>query len=654
MLSLTPPSKPEHTFDYSRIDLETLYTPPFAGDSARATARLYTLDKEPWKIIRPDSLNIILEYGGQGSLAGVPKKVHFDRGSITNLSDTLKGQQIGIISAEGDTLKFVYDGILIKQVSWSGTNGANTVNGKVTFRYNSDRQVITETVTAATGLADSVNLQYDQDGSLTSVGIMKLKYGTSNTLLLSDTVGNIVTNYGYDTFGALAYKETKYGATTLYRVDYARDSLSRIIEKTEINQGNVSTYGYTYDIVGRLSQVFKNDTLTAAYEYDQNGNRLAKITSADTSTGVYDLQDRLLKCSSTQYYYNANGDLTQKVKGIDTTLYSYDALGSLRSVTLPNGTMIEYLIDGSGRRVGRKVNGVAINKWLYSTDLRIIAELDSANKITSRFVYTSSKNVPEYFIKSDTVYRIITDHLGSVKQVVNTATSTIIQEIDYDAYGNVLFDSNPSFTPFGFAGGLYDSQTRLVRFGERDYDAEIGIWICKDPIRFLSKDVNLYEYTFGDPVNNTDLTGEMGIGLVFSASAEAGFDGVGTSIQGDLGCGLFWGSPKGFIWGGFASGGAFANNNMSPGPFSNSGAVGGIYAGYGAGIFMTTANTPSELGGWFDTYSLNTPWVGIQYSKGYSTTGSGRFIEYVSFTWGIGTPTISASNYNTYTKAFGD
>ena len=33
---MTPPQKPEHTFDYTVNDLNNLYTPPFAGHSARA------------------------------------------------------------------------------------------------------------------------------------------------------------------------------------------------------------------------------------------------------------------------------------------------------------------------------------------------------------------------------------------------------------------------------------------------------------------------------------------------------------------------------------------------------------------------------------------------------------------------------------------
>ncbi|HET8934091.1 MAG TPA: RHS repeat-associated core domain-containing protein [Polyangiales bacterium] len=47
-------------------------------------------------------------------------------------------------------------------------------------------------------------------------------------------------------------------------------------------------------------------------------------------------------------------------------------------------------------------------------------------------------------------------------------------------FGVVLNDSNPGFQPFGFAGGLYDADTGLVRFGERDYDALTGRWTKKD------------------------------------------------------------------------------------------------------------------------------------------------------------------------------
>jgi len=40
----------------------------------------------------------------------------------------------------------------------------------------------------------------------------------------------------------------------------------------------------------------------------------------------------------------------------------------------------------------------------------------------------------------------------------------------------VIYNSNPDFQPLGFAGGLYDNQTKLVRFGARDYDSYSGRW----------------------------------------------------------------------------------------------------------------------------------------------------------------------------------
>ena len=61
--------------------------------------------------------------------------------------------------------------------------------------------------------------------------------------------------------------------------------------------------------------------------------------------------------------------------------------------------------------------------------------------------------------------------------------------------------------PFGFAGGLYDSDTGLIRFGARDYDPDIGRWTAKDPIFFDGGDVDLYGYVFNDPVNNIDPSG---------------------------------------------------------------------------------------------------------------------------------------------------
>ena len=112
--------------------------------------------------------------------------------------------------------------------------------------------------------------------------------------------------------------------------------------------------------------------------------------------------------------------------------------------------------------------------FLYQNQLNPVAELDGSGNIVSRFVYASKVNVPDYMVKNGITYRIISDHLGSPRLVIDTSTNTITQRLDYDEFGQVITDTNPGFQPFGFAGGLYDRATKLVRFGTRDYDPETG------------------------------------------------------------------------------------------------------------------------------------------------------------------------------------
>ena len=71
--------------------------------------------------------------------------------------------------------------------------------------------------------------------------------------------------------------------------------------------------------------------------------------------------------------------------------------------------------------------------------------------------------------------------------------------------GNILSDSNPTFKiPFGFAGGLHDTDTNLTRFGYRDYNSFTGKWTAKDPIDFNGGDFNLYGYVNSNPINKID------------------------------------------------------------------------------------------------------------------------------------------------------
>ena len=229
--------------------------------------------------------------------------------------------------------------------------------------------------------------------------------------------------------------------------------------------------------------------------------------------GTYDAQDRLTNYGNVQYTYTANGELLTKNNPVlgQTASFTYDVVGNLRSATLPGGVQIDYVVDGQNRRIGKKINGVLVQGFLYQNQLNPVAELDGSGTVLSRFVYGSKANVPDYMIKAGVTYRIVSDHLGSPRLVIDTTAGTIIERIDYDEFGNITVDTNPGFQPFGFAGGLFDQHTGLTRFGARDYDAQVARWTAKDPIQFLGSDSNLYGYVLNDPINSLDSVGLFGM-----------------------------------------------------------------------------------------------------------------------------------------------
>jgi len=125
----------------------------------------------------------------------------------------------------------------------------------------------------------------------------------------------------------------------------------------------------------------------------------------------------------------------------------------------------------------------------------------------NRYVSGTRGHVPDLVVREDTTYRLITDHLGSVRAVVDIATGEVVQRLDYDTWGNLKTDTNPGFQSLGYVGGLMDCATGLIRFGARDYDPSVGRWTAKDPIGFGGGDANLYTYVKNHPTHSVDVAG---------------------------------------------------------------------------------------------------------------------------------------------------
>jgi len=331
------------------------------------------------------------------------------------------------------------------------------------------------------------------------------------------TLGNITTNYTYSTFGEMDSFTVKNTDTEYFKTLYTRNKLGRITQKTETIEGTTNTYVYKYDVAGRLDAVYKDTEKISDYKYDSNGNRLTSNDSPLALLSSYDDQDRLLyePVSDTTYAYNAHGDLETKTDSKGTTSYNYDEMGNLLSAILPSGSVIDYVIDGRNRRVGKKVDGVVTNKWIYADQLNPIAEID-ADGVETVFVYGTKINIPDYMIRNGHKYSIISDHLGSMRMIVDEA-GTVVFKRSYSEFGKITDeDSVTDFEApaFGFAGGIYDVHTGLVRFGTRDLDPTTGRWTNKDYIGFGGGTGNLYEYVNNDPVNYVDPEGKSWLPVI--------------------------------------------------------------------------------------------------------------------------------------------
>ncbi|MBI3414179.1 MAG: hypothetical protein HY043_02475 [Verrucomicrobia bacterium] len=496
VVSVTPPGRPAYQLGYSDRNELTLFNPPAVPGSGPTTIA-YDADGAITNINRAGVQTISIDYDA----AGRPVALNLTSGvgptTINTFSYDAAGRTANVIAANGVTNSYVYDGSLPLGVSWSGP-----VVGSVTRTYDNSLRVASQSVNGV----NPITFSYDGDGLLTGAGSLAIVRDPQNGLQTGASLGIVTSSRIFNGVGEMTNYTVTATGSTIYSASYTRDGIGRVAQKLETIAGVSNTFTYAYDAVGQLTDVVKNGVTIEHYAYDANGNRTNATIGGVTGHVSYDNQDRLTQSGTATFIYNGAGDLVSRTDSGQTTTFDYDPLGNLLRVILPSNTAINYLVDGLNRRVGRKVNGNLVQAWLYDDYLRPVAELDGVGTVISRFVYAGG-NVPAYLINGGASYRIVTDQLGSVRLVVNAATGAIIQHLDYDGFGNVLLDTNPGFQPFGFAGGIYDPLTKLVRFGTRDYDPQTGHWTVQDSLWFGGNDPNLYRYCHNDPVNLLDPVG---------------------------------------------------------------------------------------------------------------------------------------------------
>jgi RHS repeat-associated protein len=497
------PNGAVHGLGYSPVNLDNAYMPP--GNPSYSHS--YSLDREWLRTALPSGRSVDAAYD---LVNGRLLSVTFPEGSVVyDYADTTgRVSTLARASAiDNQALDFSYDGFLTTRVSFSGA-----ANGEFLYGYDNNFWVTGVALDNAWNL-----LSRNDDGLRTGDG--PFTFGRGGPAGAPDNVSDLISRmcaldnvglpascptgsldlqYGYDNTSRLARRNQTVNGNPTYQVQLTRDPVGRISRKVETVAGTTATYDYTYDVDGQLIEVRKDGALVEQYSYDNNANR----TSSLSATASYDEQDRLLEQGYVNYQIDVDGFLVQR--GSDT--FQYSARGELLQATA-GGQTVTYQYDGTSRRVA-KTTSVGTTQYLYgnlSNPFQVTASRAPDNVLTT--YYYDDYGALYAFERGGMRFYVGSDHLGTPK-VVTDNTGTIVRQIEYDSWGVRISDTNPSFDlPVGFAGGIPDDATGLVRFGLRDYEPASGRWTAKDPI-FFKGGLNLFQYCGNDPVNFKDPSGQ--------------------------------------------------------------------------------------------------------------------------------------------------
>ena len=515
MTMLTVPTPADHAFAYNGVDKAVTYTSPLS----KVTSYAYDKNRRLISITRPSGKSVSYVYT-DGQLA----QMQTTEG--TTEYTYLFTDKVGTVLRGSESIAYAYDGDLLTSVTQQGV-----LNATIGWTYNDDLMPSGIAYAGETG-----NLAYDNDGLLTQSGGAAITRDAQNGLPQQVSDGTYTLSRTFNGYAETQSETAKVAGTDVFGYEITeRYPNGQIKTKVETVNGVSTTYGYVYDDMGRLTEVTENGSVIEAYTYDANGNRTSATSTHSGITDVqatYNISDQLETVGDTVYAYDDDGYLSSKITSEGTTHYTYGTLGELKSVVKPGGTVIEYVHNAENQRVAKKVNGTITEKYLWLDLTTLLAVYDGSDNLISRFEYADSR-MPYKMTYEGQTYYLSYDQVGTLRALTDTC-GNIVKELTHDTFGNIISDSNPAFkVPFGFAGGLYDEDTELTRFGYRDYDAETGKWTAKDPIGFDGGDTNLYGYVLGDPVNLVDPEGLIipVIPILIGAVVGAGTSWIQQGIQ---------------------------------------------------------------------------------------------------------------------------
>jgi len=298
-------------------------------------------------------------------------------------------------------------------------------------------------------------------------------------------------------------------------VSYGYNATS-MLQGEGASQGGASTpalsKSYGFDAMGNrtgYSDAVAKTQVTSTYN---TLNQLTSTNSFNTSTG------QAVATGSSALGYDGDGNMalisSKDAAGTVTsqTSYSYDDASRLIGITTPGSSKWQFVYDGKSRlRISRSwvwQNGA----WVQNSEKRrvylgmsVVQERDGNNLVTAS--YTRTGNIGGLLARSTSTGNVFYGYDGSGNVTTLTdGTGATVGFYTYDAWGNILNSLSPKAqeNPYRYSGK--EQLAGYYSYGFRFYNAGLGRWINRDPIREAGG-TNVYGFVGSDPVNSVDLYG---------------------------------------------------------------------------------------------------------------------------------------------------
>jgi RHS repeat-associated protein len=541
----------ENTYDGDRLISTT------AGyGTAAASTTSYTYDEDGNVLTETDGDGNVTSYTYDGAGDVTSTTVRDKDGDLvgrTSSTYDLDGNLLSTTDADGRTETFEYDADRTTDETWYNANGS--IANQLSYTYDGDGNILSASDDAGT---DTMTYDGDRLISSTDPSGLTLSYtydGDGNVTSIRDSQGG-VTTLSYNGNGQVT-AETYQDATTQLRVDLTYDLAGNVVEETRYNDlagtqlAGTTQYRYDGDELTSIVQKDAGGDLLGSfsYAYDPAGRLSSQIVDGVLTNYAYDATGQLIQAGSQTYTYDADGNPTGPgtTIGPDNELLSdgtwddtYDAAGNLIGKTAADGsgitwaygyddadqltsaveedtsgtvlTQATYTYDAIGDRIGETVTtgGVTTTQeFAYEASGTLYADLDGSGQVQTRYV-AGVGGPDQWLARVDATGGawLLSDHEGSVTTVVARDGSTALDQIGYDAFGNITSETDPSQGGrLKFQGGELDAVTGTYHFGARDYDPTARRWTSQDPIGFAGGDENLYRYVDNGPTYNIDPDG---------------------------------------------------------------------------------------------------------------------------------------------------